>query len=120
VTNERGKPLVLIVEDDPMIASTLEMVLVDQGYEVAGPAATVEDALQALQATRPDAALLDYRLGGSTTEPLLDELQQRQIPVCMLTGYDRSMLPERYRHLPVLEKPFGMADLLRELRQLCG
>ncbi len=116
---ESSAPLVLIVEDELMIASTLEMMLGDKGYQIAGPVATVDDAFALLQTVRPDVALLDYRLGGSTTEPLLAQLQERDIPVCILTGYGRDALPERYQMYPVLQKPFSLGELLGVLRQLC-
>jgi DNA-binding response OmpR family regulator len=111
---------VLIVEDELMIATTLEMMLSDRGYRVVEPVSTVEDALAVLESVRPDVALLDYRLNGSTTEPLLSVLQERQIPVCMLTGYGRDALPQRYQKYPVLEKPFSLGELLAELQHICG
>ena len=111
---------VLIVEDELLIATTLEMMLSDRGYRVIEPVATVEDALAVLEKVRPDVALLDYRLGDSTTEPLLQVLKDRQVPVCMLTGYGRDALPERYQTYPVLEKPFSLGELLSELQRICG
>jgi CheY-like chemotaxis protein len=117
---DHHSPTVLIVEDELLIATTLEMMLSDRGYRVVEPVSTVEDALAALETVRPDVALLDYRLGGSTTESLLSVLQERQIPVCMLTGYGRDALPQRYQQYPVLEKPFSLNDLLTELQRLCG
>jgi CheY-like chemotaxis protein len=118
--NERKSPVVLIVEDELLIATTLEMMLSEKGYEIAGPAPTVEEALAVLETTQPDVALLDYRLGNSTTESLLSVLQERGIPACMVTGYGRDALPERYQQYPVLEKPFSLSELLEELRHLCG
>jgi DNA-binding NtrC family response regulator len=118
--SERPLPVVLIVEDELLIATTLEMMLSDRGYRVVGPAATVEDALALLETARPDVALLDYRLAGSTTEPLLAVLKERGIPACILTGYGRDALPEHYRHYPVLEKPFGLDELLEALQRYGG
>ena len=117
---ERGSPMVLVVEDELLIAMTLEMMLVEKGYRVLGPASTVQEALALLETRQPDVALLDYRLGGSTTESLLPLMESRQIPVCMLTGYGRDALPERYRQYRVLEKPFSLDELLKELNRLCG
>lgn len=120
MAHDHESTTVLIVEDELMIATTLEMMLSDRGYRVVDPVSTVEDALAVLETVRPDVALLDYRLGGSTTEPLLQVLQERQIPVCMLTGYGRDALPERYQKYPVLEKPFSLGELLAELQRICG
>jgi DNA-binding response OmpR family regulator len=120
MAHDHESTTVLIVEDELMIATTLEMMLSDRGYRVIDPVSTVEDALAVLETVRPDVALLDYRLGGSTTEPLLQVLQERQIPVCMLTGYGRDALPEHYQKYPVLEKPFSLGELLAELQRICG
>lgn len=117
---EDQSPAVLIVEDEELIASTMEMILSDKGYRVIGPVATIEEALAMLETTSPDAALLDYRIGGSTTESLLPILQERAIPVCVLTGYGREALPEAYRHCLFLEKPFNLRTLLDKLQELCG
>ena len=42
---ERAVTTVLIVEDDPLIALSLRMVLEDEGYEVCGVAATELQAI---------------------------------------------------------------------------
>lgn len=120
MVRDNDPPTVLIVEDELLIATTMEMMLSDRGYRVVALAPTVSEALAVLETTQPDVALLDYRLAGGTTEPLLRVLQDRRIPVCMLTGYGRDALPERYQQYPVLEKPFGLDDLLDVLRRACG
>ena len=120
MTDDRKSMTVLIVEDEMMIATALEMMLSDRGYRVVDPVSTTEEALAVLQTVRPDVALLDYRLGGSTTEPLLQVLEDRRIPVCMLTGYGRAALPENCQKYSVLEKPFSLDRLLTELQHLCG
>jgi hypothetical protein len=40
---------------------------------------------------------------------------QRGIPVCVLTGFGREQLPPSYAHRTILEKPFGLAHLMRVL-----
>lgn len=111
-------PLILVVEDELMIASFMEVALQAKGYRVLGPVATVEDAVRLLSTSRPDLALIDYRLANATTEPLLPELQARGVKVCVMTGYSRSQLPAAYAGYPVLEKPFLMSTLLQAIADI--
>ena len=117
MSNEHGA-LVLVVEDELMIATTLEFALESQGYRVLGPVATVDDALALLDQTRPDLALIDYRLATTTTEALLPSLVSRAIPVCVLTGYNRCQLPPAYADFTTLEKPFRLQTLMQALERL--
>lgn len=110
--------LVLVVEDELMIASTLEITLDMHGYRVLGPAATVAEAADLLTRTRPDVALIDYRLATTTTEALLPLLRERDVPVCVLTGYGAGQLPPAYAGYAVLEKPFPMQALVSMIEDL--
>lgn len=111
-------PLVLLVEDEMLIAITLETILETNGYRILGPVATVENAMTLLESTRPDMALLDYRLASSTTELLLPVLAQQGIPVCVLSGYSRQQLPAAYDECTMLEKPFGVSSVLAALEAM--
>ncbi|MEP7186632.1 MAG: response regulator [Rhodanobacter sp.] len=111
-------PLVMVVEDELLIAATLEMALESRGYRLLGPVATVDDALALLATSRPDIALIDYRLASTTTEALLQPLQALRVPVCVLTGYGRQQLPEAYANCAMLEKPFRTKALLEALEHL--
>ena len=63
--------LVLVVEDEFLIAMDLEAMLREHGWRVLGPAATVEEALRLLDGggETPDVALLDVNLRGRTVAP---------------------------------------------------
>lgn len=113
-----AQPLVLVVEDEWMVASTLELLLTSSGYRVLGPAPTVIEAMDLLERERPDLALLDYRLATTTTEPLLEPLEARHIPVCVLTGAGAGGLPKRYSGCVVLEKPYSVHMLITALEGL--
>jgi len=116
--NQEQSPLVMVVEDELMIATTLEFALESNGYRVLGPVATVEDALALLETSKPDIALIDYRLASTTTEALLPLLELRQIAVCVLTGYNSSQLPPAYANYTTLEKPFRLNTLMQALERL--
>jgi two-component system, response regulator PdtaR len=54
--------LILIVEDEALIAMLLTESLESGGHQVMGPAATETEALALCEAARPDLALLDINL----------------------------------------------------------
>jgi len=56
------KPLVLIVEDDFMIADCLEEILVEAGFTVCGIAATTAEAIALGEQHKPDLGVIDLRL----------------------------------------------------------
>jgi CheY-like chemotaxis protein len=112
--------LVMVVEDELLVASTLEAALEDGGYRVLGPVATVPAAIGLLRTSPPDMALIDYRLAATTTETLLPSLKSRHIPVCVLTGCGASQLPPAYTGLTVLEKPVRTRTLMATLNRIAA
>ena len=54
---------------------------------VIGPAHRIENAMQLLDAQRPDAALLDVNIIGSTSAGVAKRLVQENIPFVLATGY---------------------------------
>lgn len=64
MTTARGH--VLIIEDEPVIALELEILLSDMGFSSFDIADTPEDALACARATRPDLITADYRICSGT------------------------------------------------------
>jgi CheY-like chemotaxis protein len=81
--------LVLVVEDEFLIAMDLEQLLRRHGWRVLGPAATVAAALRLLRGAMPDVALLDVNLGGELVTPVAAELRARGVPFVLASAYDR-------------------------------
>jgi two-component system, response regulator PdtaR len=81
--------LVLVVEDEFLIALDLELLLRRHGWRVLGPAATVAAALRLLRGAMPDVALLDVNLGGELVTPVAAELRARGVPFVLASAYDR-------------------------------
>lgn len=88
--------LVLLVEDETIIAMTLEDDLRDAGYEVAGPFSTCADALGWLKSHTPDSAVLDTMLKDGTCKDLALQLNDRGIPFVIYSGHpeDKNTLSE--------------------------
>jgi two-component system, response regulator PdtaR len=81
--------LVLVVEDEFLIALDLELLLRRHGWRVLGPAATVAAALRLLRGAMPDVAVLDVNLGGELVTPGAAELRVRGVPFVLASAYDR-------------------------------
>jgi two-component system, response regulator PdtaR len=80
--------LVLVVEDEFLIAMDLELLLRRHGWRVLGPAATVDQALRLLRdGETPDVALLDVNLGGEPVTPVAAALRARGVPFVLASAY---------------------------------
>ncbi|WP_232491431.1 response regulator [Novosphingobium kaempferiae] len=111
---------ILVVEDEYFIAADLRNGLVEQAVTVIGPTGDLATALEMLSGEKPDAAVLDINLNDQLSWPLAIELRRRAIPFLFVTGYDSWYLPEAFRDVPQLAKPFSMAVLIGTLSGLVG
>lgn len=99
---------ILLVEDEALVAAMLEDMLADFGCVLAGAAATVNDALAAVEvATEIDAAILDVNLGGDKVYPVADILVGRGVPIVFSTAYGPADLVERYPQARIIQKPYS-------------
>jgi len=97
---------ILIVEDEVLIAISLEAALSDGGLMPVGPFSRLDQAVSAAETEALDGAVLDVNLGGAKVFPVADALIARGIPFLFLTGYANSQLPPKYRGTITLAKPF--------------
>jgi DNA-binding response OmpR family regulator len=100
-----GRRRVLVVEDEALIAMEIESALLDAGFAVVGPAATLAAATALAAAEALWAAVLDVNLGGELVFPVADVLAGRHVPFLFVTGYGPEVLPPRFRGRPLLRKP---------------
>ena len=97
---------VLLIEDEYFLADDLGRMLAERGLEVVGPVATLDQASRLLETEKVECAVLDINLRGEMAFPIADRLVERGISFVFATGYSRSALPDRFSHVPLLEKPF--------------
>lgn len=109
---------VLVVEDEFYIADDVAQALGQLGAVVVGPVPTPDRALEALAAGLPDFAVLDINLEGGMAFPVADALLAQGVPFLFASGYTRASVPPRFQHVPLWEKPFEIAALLRALSAL--
>jgi CheY-like chemotaxis protein len=108
-------PRILIIEDEHMVAEALGRALRSSGAEVAGMAGSVDQALELLMSKQIDGALLDINLRGVRAFAVADRLIDRGVPFVFTTGYGAPVIPEAYRHVAVLLKPFDPDEILSTL-----
>ncbi len=107
-----GPKLILIVEDNPLIAMDLEDELHDRGYRCS-TAKTSAGAHSEIDKEAPGMAILDIHLVSETTFDLARELRRRGVPFAFLSGNDVSSLPDDLSKQLVLTKPVRMDDLVK-------
>jgi two-component system, response regulator PdtaR len=107
---------VLIAEDETIIRLDLRGLLEGAGHEVCAEAKDGVEAVELARSERPDAAILDVKMprldGIEAARQILDE---RPIPIVMLTAYGQQELVSRAVEAGVfgyLVKPFRESDLL--------
>jgi PAS domain S-box-containing protein len=109
-----GKLSILLVDDDPLIAMTMNAVLADIGHETL-EAHSGRGALEMLESGhRVDLVITDYAMPGMNGLQLVREIRSRglKLPVVLASGY--AELPEGTSdQLVRLAKPFGRSDLLK-------
>jgi hypothetical protein len=107
--------LVLIVEDQPIIAMMLAWQLEEDGYRVLRPAANAQDALLLAEKAAPDLALIDIHLQGSVDGvELARTLQDRlQIPCIFITAEPSRARASPDAALGLIAKPYSTMTLRR-------
>ncbi|CAD1796130.1 CheY-like chemotaxis protein [Xanthomonas arboricola] len=99
---------ILVVEDDYLLAESLNDLLVEAGVCVLGPVGNVPEALSLVTSGQTiDGALLDVNVRGQPVFPVADALLQRGVPFSFCSGYDRYTLPPRFAHLSYCMKPYN-------------
>lgn len=115
-------PLVLLVDDSPLVTEALGILLSETGHRVA-TAGRVQEALAAARAEPPDVLLLDLTLpDGDGLEVIRTLTAEGRAPrtTVALTGHDDPETEARCLAAgcrAVLAKPVPAAALLRGLRE---
>lgn len=117
-----GTPRVLIVEDEPNIVLSLEILLRRAGYETLSTG-DGEEALELIQRTHPEVVLLDIMLpkrnGYEVCRFVKSDPTLSSIPVIMLTAKGQEVEILKGLELGAsayIAKPFGNAEVLEAVR----
>ena len=111
---------ILVAEDETIIRLDLRALLERAGFEVCAEARDGEEAVALARSERPDVAIMDVKMpkldGIEAARRILDE---RPIPIGMLTAYGQDELVQRAAEAGVfgyLVKPFREQDLVPAIR----
>jgi DNA-binding NarL/FixJ family response regulator len=118
----REHPGVLIVEDDFLVAMQMESALIDAGFEVAGVAASGEDAIELAASEQPRLAVMDIRLAGQRdgVDTALALFAEHGIRCVFATAHSDAQVRRRAEPaspLGWLQKPYTMASLVEMVRR---
>ena len=106
-----NRPLILVVEDERLIARDIAMQLKDLGYTPVGPATTGEQAIEMAQELHPQLVLMDVHLASSMDGITAAQAIRSQfgIPTVLLSAFDAADSLERAKQVEsagFLAKPF--------------
>lgn len=105
---------VLIIEDEPVIAMDLQMLVQRCGHRVVGVAASEAQAIRLAAETRPGLILADVNLGrgGDGINAVRSILESVDIPVIFVTAYpERLLTAEGMEPAFIMSKPFDPLTL---------
>jgi DNA-binding response OmpR family regulator len=110
---------ILIVEDEPILAMSLQDRLESKGGHIIALAPREAKAFEVLATDRPDIVVLDLNLGGKLPTDLAVELVAQQIPFVIVTGYGKRHFDSpALQEAPRLQKPVNMKELILTMASL--
>lgn len=99
---------VLIVDDQPDIALSTEIMLIEIGVENVATASSVSEALDKIDGTAFDLALLDYDLGTHTGWRVAQRLCEDGVRMIVTTDQGGVQLPPACGDAAVLTRPYNL------------
>jgi DNA-binding NarL/FixJ family response regulator len=115
-------PRILVVEDDFLVASEIEVALQSAGFAVTGVAASADEAIALAQNNKPDLAIIDIRLHGKRdgVDAALVLFREHAIPCIFATAHaDEAVRARAAAASPRgwLQKPYTMPLLIEVVRR---
>lgn len=109
---EQAAPVVMLVEDEMIIAFDIADQMEMAGFVVYGPYPSNAKALAALEQVRPQVAILDVQLTDGDVYPVAARLSELAIPIVFHSGHaDPQMLRQHYPGAQVCTKPCSSGRL---------
>ena len=109
--------LILIVEDEPLVALDVAKTLRSAGAKVLS-AGYVESGLFSSEHPDLSAAVVDLRLGDGDGTAVCRRLHQMGVPFLLYTAYAPDWAAEHWPNVPVVRKPASPGQLVATLTSL--
>ena len=116
----------LVIDDEPAIASVAQQILADAGYAVAAANAVRDGiALFARYSTQVCAVLLDLSMPEMSGLEVLGELRRLRpdVPAVLMSGWEGEPAAQKYAEHGIsgfLQKPFTPQELLSRVASACA
>jgi DNA-binding response OmpR family regulator len=108
---------ILILEDDPWIATDLQSILEAEGHEIVDSLGSLDEAYRHLD-DGFDCALLDIDVIGGKSFGVAEALIERRIPFVFVSASQPSDLPQTLRQAAFVAKPFEERTLLESMEDI--
>jgi CheY-like chemotaxis protein/DNA-directed RNA polymerase specialized sigma24 family protein len=105
----QSRASVLIIEDEPIIAMELEILVAGLGHHIVGNATTHSEAIILFNKTQPGLVLADIQLadGSSGIDAVKDILGTTDVPIIFITAFpERVLTGRRPEPTYLISKPF--------------
>ena len=112
---------ILIIEDEPIIAMDIEMIVRELGHDVVGVATTHREAVDEAQKHQPGLVLADIQLADNSSgiEAVQEILTEVKVPVIFITAFpERLLTGDRPEPAFLLTKPYQPATLRAAISQV--
>lgn len=112
---------ILIIEDEPIIAMDIEMIVRDLGHDVVAVATTHAEAVDEAKRHRPSLVLADIQLADNSSgiEAVQEILTELDVPVIFITAFpERLLTGDRPEPAFLLTKPYQPATLRATIGQV--
>ena len=112
---------ILIIEDEPIIAMDIEMIVSDLGHDVVAVATTHAEAVAEAQAHQPGLVLADIQLADNSSgvEAVQEILTGMTVPAIFITAFpERLLTGDRPEPAFLLTKPYQPATLRAAISQV--
>lgn len=125
-SQDRAKPLILSVDDEPCIGRVVQLKLQNAGYDVVR-ATSGSEGLEKFVELRPDVLITDVKMPGMSGIELCSRCEEYRGAWGFLVIVLTSQLDEQTKtwledggHRTYLPKPFSPRELLRTIQEYLG
>ena len=110
---------VLVVDDEALVAFDVADQCEAAGFEVIGPALTLNQGLVLAESNAPSVALLDINLRDEMVWPLARVLRERSVPIVFISANcTHSEIRDEFPNAHCLDKPVDGMTLMDTVRPL--
>ncbi|UEM24072.1 response regulator [Skermanella mucosa] len=117
----RHSAQVMIMEDEPLVALELRILVEDMGHRVCAVVDTEADAVRQADATAPDLVIADIQLRQGNGVDAMERIAQcRDVPVIFVSGNHTFTPNPQIRTARFIAKPFRVESLRQAVADLFG